>query len=163
MTQGGAPEQGVAAGLQQVVQNFLVQNPQAAQLPAGQLVGAVQAPPPPPPAPPRRKLLIAQELASFMAVFATAAAVGQNVAGALLQLTQNLGNVGIVYRDREKSKANNDGVNGLQIGELLDMLNTLNAFANRPGFKADKFWNKLVTMHEIMSEDPEEKEKEEED
>lgn len=101
-----------------------------------------------------RQQLIAEELQKFMTAFPNAAAVAGNLPAALKQLTTNLGNVGIVYQQNEQSKANNPGVNGLQVGELLDMLHTLNQFAGNPSaFQADKFWKKLVTMYEVMSED----------
>lgn len=211
MTQaGGVPEpmaedeapQGVVADLQQVIQNFIAQHPQAAQVPAAQLVevvevqvqaegqgevqaevqaevqgevqgevqaevqgeGEVQAPPlvpappppppPPPAAPPDRRALIGAQLALFMGAYPNAGAIGQDVPGALVQLTTNMGNVGIVYQQAATSRQNNPGVHGLHIGELLDMLHTLTTFANQAGFQEDRFWDKLVTMHEIMTEDP---------
>jgi hypothetical protein len=69
-------------------------------------------------------------------------------------LVVRLGNVGIVYQQNQLSRNNNPGVNGLHIGELLDMLNTLHTFGpgGQQGFLPQKFWQKLQTMQEIMQE-----------
>jgi hypothetical protein len=98
-----------------------------------------------------RQQLIAGELQLFMNAYPNAAAISANLPGALAQLTANLGNAGIAYQQNAQSRANNPGVNGLQVGELIDMLHTLNT-VQAPAFQANRFWDKLVKMHEIMNE-----------
>jgi hypothetical protein len=134
--------------LQQAVQNFVAQNPQAVNIPPGQFVAAAQAGPPAVPPPQSRRALIAAELQSFMNVYPDANTIAANLPGALIQFTQNMGNVGIVFRQDNQSARNNPGVDPFHVRELIDMLSTLNN--RQAAFQADRFWHKLVTMRDIM-------------
>ena len=83
----------------------------------------------------------------------TADAVNQNVRGAYNDLSGLLRNLGIRYGDNAGSRRNFPNVHGLHIGEILDMLHTLHMFLDdAAGFKPQKFWDKLLTMREMMEE-----------
>jgi len=72
-----------------------------------------------------------QEIARELKVFRDAwpkNRVRDDLSGARSAFTDHMKNVGIIYRDQKTSKANNPEINGLHVGELLDMLNTLNKY-----------------------------------
>src|SRR5690349_14180988 len=97
-----------------------------------------------------RAALIADWLEVFINQWGSGEAVADDLAGAYASLADCLGNAGIAYGDNDNSKANNPGVNGLHVGELLDMLRTLYTLASAPeDFLPDKFWSKATTMLEV--------------
>ena len=80
--------------------------------------------------------------------------VAADIPAAHADLVARLATVGIVYGDGQGSRGRNDQVNGLWIGEILDMVNTLCMFLkDATGFLPKKFWSKLKTMTTIMGED----------
>ena len=80
--------------------------------------------------------------------------VAADIPAAHADLVARLATVGIVYGDSQGSRGRNDQVNGLWIGEILDMVNTLCMFLkDATGFLPKKFWSKLKTMTTIMGED----------
>ena len=153
MSQGNAPQQGGAVGLQQGVQNFLAQHPQALQIPPAQLVAAVVPPVVPPPAQPTRRQLIAQELQSFLTAYPDGATIAANLPAAWQLLQQNLANVQIDRNNIGGSKQANQGVEGLWIGELIDTMRTLHKAATQPGtpFYGNKFWTELNGKYRTLS------------
>jgi hypothetical protein len=101
-----------------------------------------------------RQQMIAAELTNFINVYPGQLNGVPDTTQAYNNLATCLGNVGIVYQQNQQSRENNPGVNGLHIGELLDMLRTLYMFGpgGEQGFKPQKFWQKLETMQEVMQE-----------
>lgn len=98
-----------------------------------------------------RAALIAYELDQFITRWGSGAAVAANLPLAYQELAYYLGNVGIVYQDQAGSKTRNPGVNGLHIGELLDLLHTLYTFGPTQ-FIPGKFWSKITMMLDVMRE-----------
>jgi hypothetical protein len=101
-----------------------------------------------------RQQLIAAELTTFINMYPGQLSGVTDTTQAYNDLAARLGNAGIIYQQNKQSRDNNPGVNGLHIGELLDMLRTLYMFGpdGQQGFKPQKFWQKLETMQEVMQE-----------
>jgi hypothetical protein len=101
-----------------------------------------------------RAAVIADALDGFINQWQNQDTVAGYLAEAYDSLATWLAGAGINYQDNEGSKQANPGVNGLQIGEVLDLLHTLYTFSygGSAGFLPAKFWHKLIIMRDVMRE-----------